>query len=221
MPLELDGGIVTKILLAALFGAILGMERELRRKPAGLRTNMFICIGSALFTLLSSEMAHRMGGDPVRIAAQLITGIGFIGAGAIIRDRGSVVGLTTAAIIFVNASIGMATGAGMYGTAGFVTLVALVALVGFGWFEERFTPRRELMNFRLTAASLDSVMPQAQAALAEMRVSLERVRIRRQHGEHVFEFDAALRPPQAQQLLRALSELDARCEMGPVDASAR
>jgi hypothetical protein len=64
-------------------------------------------------------------------------------------------------------------------------------------------------------------MPQAQAALAEMRVSLERVRIRRQHGEHVFEFDAALRPPQAQQLLRALSELDARCEMGPVDASAR
>lgn len=218
---DLDSTIIGRILLAALFGAILGMERELRNKPAGLRTNIFICIGSALFTLLSTEMARRFGGDPVRIAAQLITGIGFIGAGAIIRERGSVVGLTTAALIFVNASIGMATGAGMFGTAGFVTLVALAALVGLGWFEERFTPRHELMNYRLTAQSLDQVMPQAQAALAEMRVALERVRIRRQHGEHVFEFDAALTPAQSQELFRTLSRLEARCEMGPVDSASR
>lgn len=218
---DLETTIITRVLLAALFGAVLGMERELRQKPAGLRTNIFICVGSALFTLLSAEMARRVGGDPVRIAAQLISGIGFIGAGAIIRERGSVVGLTTAAIIFVNASIGMATGAGMYATAGFVTLLALAVLVGLGWFEDRFTPRREMMNYRLTAASLDQVMPQAQAALAEMRVALERVRIRRQHGEHVFEFDAALTPPQAQELFRVLAQLEARCEMGPVETAGR
>src|SRR5712692_1992735 len=114
--MHLDPGQITilvKLLLAAGLGGAVGLEREFHRKPAGLRTSMFICLGSALFTILSDEIGRRFGGDHARVASQLIPGIGFIGAGAILRERGSVVGLTTAATIFVLAAVGMAVGTGM------------------------------------------------------------------------------------------------------------
>ena len=98
---------LARLLLAAILGGRIGLERQLRHKPAGLRTNIFICLGSAMFTLLSGELAGTVGGDHTRIAAQIIPGIGFIGAGSILHSRGSVVGLTTAATIFVVASVGM------------------------------------------------------------------------------------------------------------------
>ena len=138
MILDLDLQIVGKLLLASLLGGLVGLEREMRHKPAGLRTNMFICIGSTLFTLLSNEIASRVGGDHVRIASQLIPGIGFLGAGAIIHEAGSVVGLTTAATIFVMASVGMAIGGGLYMTAVFATLLILAALRLLGWAEGHF-----------------------------------------------------------------------------------
>src|SRR5712671_4398617 len=87
---------MVRLMLAAFLGGIVGLERELSRKPAGLRTNMFICFGSAMFTILSAELASGWGvGDHTRIAAQIIPGIGFIGAGSILRAKGSVSGLTT------------------------------------------------------------------------------------------------------------------------------
>lgn len=137
MLAELNVDMIVKLVLAAALGGIVGLERQFRKKPAGLRTNMLICVGSALFTLLSEEIAQRFGGDQVRIASQLIPGIGFIGAGAIIREGASVHGLTTAATIFVIASVGMAVGAGMYVTAVFATVVILAALAVFGWMEGR------------------------------------------------------------------------------------
>jgi putative Mg2+ transporter-C (MgtC) family protein len=108
------------------------LERQLRRKPAGLRTNMFICFGAAMFTVLSDKLAGSLGGDHTRIAAQIIPGIGFIGAGSILHSRGSVVGLTTAATLFVVASVGMAAGGGLYITAIFATLVILIVLAVLG-----------------------------------------------------------------------------------------
>ncbi|MCL6481784.1 MAG: MgtC/SapB family protein [Firmicutes bacterium] len=132
---DLSGPILFKLLCAFLLGGVIGLERELREKPAGLRTNMFICIGATLYTILSFEMARRYGGDPVRIAAQLIPGIGFIGAGAILRERGGVVGITTAATIFVNASVGMAIGAGLYFTAAATAGLALFVLWAVGRVE--------------------------------------------------------------------------------------
>ena len=100
---------MVRLTLAAVLGGIIGLERAFKRKPAGLRTNMFICFGSAMFTILSNELAAEWGiGDHTRIAAQIIPGIGFIGAGSILHAKGSVTGLTTAATIFVVASIGMA-----------------------------------------------------------------------------------------------------------------
>lgn len=117
-----------RICAAILAGAVIGCEREIRDKPAGLRTNVLICFGAALFTLLSERIAASAGGDPARIAAQVVTGIGFLGAGAIIHHRMNVVGLTTAATIWTVASIGMAFGAGHFVTGAIATLLALVVL---------------------------------------------------------------------------------------------
>jgi putative Mg2+ transporter-C (MgtC) family protein len=119
---------VWRLMLAAGLGAALGIEREYRQKPAGLRTNILIAVGSALFTILSTSMAVA-GADPARIAAQIVTGIGFLGGGAIMRNRDTVHGLTTAATIWVNAAIGVASGAGQYQLATFAAALTLVVLV--------------------------------------------------------------------------------------------
>src|SRR5262249_32715412 len=109
--------LMLRLLLAAGLGAAIGVERELRQKPAGLRTNILIALGSALFTIGSIQIAQQAGGTPDRIAAQIVTGIGFLGAGAILRSRGTIHGMTTAATIWVNAGIGMAAGAGQFAMA--------------------------------------------------------------------------------------------------------
>ncbi len=130
---------VWRLLLAAGLGAALGLEREYRQKPAGLRTNILIAVGSALFTIMSASMAQ--GADPGRIAAQIVTGIGFLGGGAIMRNRDTVHGMTTAATIWVNAAVGMSVGAGQYAMAAAataLTLVVLAVLAPFeAWFERR------------------------------------------------------------------------------------
>src|SRR6476646_7738547 len=114
---------IVRLVVAAILGGVIGLERQLRHKPAGLRTNMFICFGSAMFTVLSYQLAGSMGADHTRVAAQIIPGIVLIGAGPILHARGSVVALTTAATLFVVAAVGMATGGGLYITAILVTIV--------------------------------------------------------------------------------------------------
>ena len=135
-PLDLT----LRLLLAAGLGAAIGIERELHRKPAGLRTNILIAVGAALFTTLSVHLAG-VGGTPDRIAAQIVTGVGFLGAGAILHSGGSIHGMTTAATIWINAAVGMAVGAGQYTMAAVatgITVVVLAALAPFeAWFERR------------------------------------------------------------------------------------
>src|ERR1700729_723952 len=149
---DLNSYILLKLLLAAFLGGLVGLERQLRRKPAGIRTNLMICFGAALFTIISYVMAGEVTGDHTRIAAQIIPGIGFIGAGVVIRERGAIMGITSAATIFVIASVGMACGAGMPVTAVFTTLLLLVALVILGFAEDRFGLHSRLMTFRLSGA---------------------------------------------------------------------
>jgi putative Mg2+ transporter-C (MgtC) family protein len=106
---------LVKLLLALAVGGVIGVEREMRDKAAGFRTNMFICAGSALFTIFSYRLTQVYGlGDPVRIAAQIVTGVGFLGAGTILRENGEVRGLTTAATIWLVAALGMGVGGGLY-----------------------------------------------------------------------------------------------------------
>ncbi len=218
MHTDLTVTIIVRLLLAAALGGIVGLERQLRRKPAGLRTNMFICMGSALFTLLSDEVAHRFGeGDHTRIVSNLIPGIGFIGAGAIIRERGSVTGLTTAATIFVIASVGMAVGAGLYGTAVFTALLILAVLAWLGWLEDRVGLRTRLNTFRLTSARLEDVMARANQVLAEMKIAMQHFQVFRIGADFVVEFDADVSRTQTQEILEKLSALEARCEVVPLD----
>ena len=136
MPVDL----VWRLLLAAGLGAAVGLEREYRQKPAGLRTNTLIAVGSALFTVMSVSLTGG-GGDPSRIAAQIVTGIGFLGGGAIMRNRDSVHGMTTAATIWVNAAIGVAAGAGQYALATFTAALTLVVLVVLPPIERYFERR--------------------------------------------------------------------------------
>src|SRR5215831_9724107 len=126
---------LVRLTLAAILGGVIGLERELKHRPAGLRTNMFICFGAAMFTTLSLELAT--GNEATRIASQIIPGIGFIGAGSILREKGGVTGLTTAATIFVVAAIGMACGGGLYLLAVSSTVLLLLALQMLGWVERR------------------------------------------------------------------------------------
>jgi len=121
---------VYSIVLAVVFGAAIGLERELSHKAAGLRTNVLICLGAAVFTIISRQMAAGQQDSLTRIAAQIVTGVGFLGAGAIIVDRGGVHGLTTAATIWLVASIGMACGAGFYNLAIISTILAIAVLIG-------------------------------------------------------------------------------------------
>lgn len=125
-----DLELTQRLLLAAAIGALLGLEREYRLKSAGLRTNILIAVGSALFTLMSIDLVVGVeAGDPSRLAAQIVTGIGFLGAGAIMRTDSGVQGLTTAATVWVNAALGVAVGGGEYHLALIGTAVTLAALL--------------------------------------------------------------------------------------------
>ncbi|MGH7552119.1 MAG: MgtC/SapB family protein [Longimicrobiales bacterium] len=138
------GGAVLRLFLAALLGGAVGVERETSNKPAGFRTHILISLGAALFTELSIGMAYSVEGfraDPGRIAAQIVTGIGFLGAGTILQGKGNIVGLTTAASIWVVAAIGMAVGAGFPLLAITTTVLAVVALRVLWRYEKRLQRR--------------------------------------------------------------------------------
>jgi putative Mg2+ transporter-C (MgtC) family protein len=129
-----------RLALAAVLGGAIGLEREYHHKPAGLRTNMLIALGSALFSILSVELGAGAG-SPDRIAAQVVTGIGFLGAGAILRSGENIHGLTTAATIWVNAAIGMAAGLGSYVVATGAATLTLIVLAILPYIERRFEQR--------------------------------------------------------------------------------
>ena len=164
-----------RLALAAALGGVIGFERELRDREAGLRTHMLVCLGSALFTIVSAYGFHEflvsgdqvVRADPTRIAAQIVTGIGFLGAGAIIRQGVSVRGLTTAATLWVSAAIGIAAGAGYYPGAVLGTAVTLLAL-----WPIRVLAYRVLQEIRPTERSI-VVELRAEAKVAQLLEMLE------------------------------------------------
>jgi len=167
---------LTRLVLAAFLGGLIGLERELKHRAAGLRTNMFICFGAALFTVLSRALAAEPS-DYTRIAAQIIPGIGFIGAGSILHMRGLTTGLTTAATLFVVASVGMAAGGGLYVTAIFATLVILIVLALLGKLERKFGMRSMLVTYEVTGTGAEAVLIEANRVLDEARITMQNVRV--------------------------------------------
>ncbi len=136
---------ILAMLISLVLGTAVGWERQVGRKPAGLRTHTLVCMGSTLFVLLTVHAMRQYGGnvDPTRIIHGVVTGVGFLGAGSIMRQEGFVQGLTTAASIWMVAGIGVAVGVGAWGLAITGTLLALFVLEGYRWIERKLSPGAE------------------------------------------------------------------------------
>lgn len=144
-----SGDDLVKLALAAVAGGLIGAEREYRDRAAGFRTIIFICVGAAFFTIVSHKIALAHDRDPTRIAANIVSGVGFLGAGVILRDGGRVMGLTTAAIIWVAAALGIGFGAGQFGLAGAGTALTLLVLWVFPYLERPIDELRETRTYEV------------------------------------------------------------------------
>ncbi|HVH67807.1 MAG TPA: MgtC/SapB family protein [Gemmatimonadales bacterium] len=183
--------VLLKLGLAVLLGGAIGLERELAGKPAGLRTNILICVGAMLFTLMSVQLAFEGPGhgDPTRVAAQIATGVGFIGAGTILHARGAVTGLTSAATIWVVAAIGIAIGAGAYIDALGTTALVMVVLYGLGYVE-RFAGRHSTRSHLLIHARPEpTALEELETLVRRAGVEVERTESRRENVDLVVELD--------------------------------
>ena len=202
MPIELPGWALTlqlpllgRLLLATVLGAAVGTEREYSGKPAGLRTNILICVGAALLTELSLIAANEFAAheliraDPARIAAQIVSGIGFIGAGTILVSRGSVLGLTTAATLWVVAAIGMAVGLRLYVEATGAAVLVVATLFGLGWFEELVIRERSERNLEVVFDDPEADARGVEELLDEMGFEVRRLGHQREGDRSVFVYN--------------------------------
>jgi putative Mg2+ transporter-C (MgtC) family protein len=201
------GVYLLRLVLAAFLGGAIGLEREIKHRPAGLRTNLFICLGAAMFTLLSDALAVRYLGDHTRIAAQIIPGIGFIGAGSILHNRGSLVtGITSAATLFVVASIGMAVGGGLYLTAIFGTGLILICLFLLGNAEQKLNLKLALHSYEVTGRNADDIKAEVNAALECVHAIMENVQVAETRQHVRLQFDVEGTRKEQEQVLHALKD---------------
>ena len=211
-----------RLLIAALLGGLIGLEREAKHRPAGLRTNIFICVGAAMYTLLSDQLAGQHTGDHTRIAAQIIPGIGFIGAGSIIHVRGDLVtGITSAATLFVVASLGMAVGGGLYLTAIFATALVLGVLSLLGLMERFLNLKIMVHGYEVTGRSAEEVRQNVNDLLEPLHSMMQNVQIAATPVHVRLRFDCeGTRKKQASilGLLRSSKDFDSVAALGPVQA---
>lgn len=209
-----------RLVVAAVLGGLIGLEREIKHRPTGLRTNLFICVGAAMFTLLSDKLAVEFLGDHTRIAAQIIPGIGFIGAGSILHNRGDLVtGITSAATLFVVASVGMAVGGGLYLTATFATALILLCLFLLGRAEQRFNIKLLVNTYEVTGSSADIIKTEVNFLLERIHSMMQDVQIAetRQHVRLQFDVEGTRKEQEAVlDALRRSSVLESVTPLGPV-----
>jgi putative Mg2+ transporter-C (MgtC) family protein len=206
VALQID--LFLRLLLAAVLGAAIGIEREAREQPAGMRTHLLVSVGSAGFTVLSIFGFQAPGADPARVAAQIVSGIGFLGAGAILKYGANVRGLTTAASLWAVAAVGMAAGAGSWGVALGLTAIVIFSLGPLHFVERRlFGASRIRLHVQLSASDA--------AALGRLFEALdkhaEKVRhigsTRSEHGAHLVNLE--IRGRTGREAAALLAELDA------------
>lgn len=213
--------ILARLAWAAFLGALLGLERNFQRRPAGMRTSFSVCLAAALFTIVSVEVAKSTGDNSTtRIASNIVQGVGFLGAGAILRDRGHVTGLTTAAAIFVGAAIGMAAGGGYYLMAGIGCVLLLFALVGLSRVEVWLDIKTRGMHFRVESTHAADILADAHKVFSEIRVPLDDLHVTTVGESHVMEFDANLSHKQQERVFSALCKRGINCEMKPTERSS-
>ena len=202
----MDPSIPLKLLLAAILGGIIGIEREIRDKPAGLRTNILICVGSTLFMSISTKVAQVLGGDPTRIAAQIISGIGFLGAGAVLHSHGFVLGLTTAATIWVVAGVGMALGSGMYVVAIFTTAMSLITLYFLAFIEDKIQGRKSY-SYSLVVTNLNQALGSINKVLQDSSVAAASFNFKKKAGHYRVWFTLLIPRDKNLKIIQKLSEI--------------
>jgi putative Mg2+ transporter-C (MgtC) family protein len=207
-----------RLLWAALLGSLIGVERSVRKRPAGMRTSLCVCLGSALFTILSLEIAKATGDtSTTRIASNIVQGIGFLGAGVIMRERGSVVGLTTAATIFIEAAIGMGAGGGLYRVSGAAALLVIAALSGLIYVEDALKLKCRYMLFRIATISSVDMVPQVHRIFKDLNIKLDNFQVNVTGEKHIIQFDADVTQYQQDKVLSAITRPGVSLEMFPVE----
>jgi putative Mg2+ transporter-C (MgtC) family protein len=180
------GDEILKLALSAIIGCLVGLEREVRRKPAGFRTLSLICVGATIFTICSYKLGVLDNRD--RIAANIITGVGFLGAGVIFRNKDTVSGITTAATTWIAAALGMLIGIGEYGLAVLGLVISLIILYALqyiqNWIDSQFQHRDYIVNFKGDFESGEFT-----AKMKECKLRSHYFKDTRQGGQTSFEFD--------------------------------
>ena len=170
--------VITRLAFAAMLGAVIGIEREMNHKPIGLRTNVLIATSAAFVMLLTIALARATGNeDTLRLAAAFIQGLGFLGAGAILRERGAVMGITTASVLLIVALIGLAAGGGQWLLAVSATALALLVLTGLGRLERKLHTKCQTVAYSVQTTDAAPLLVEINRVLAEHNVHLHSVQV--------------------------------------------
>lgn len=196
--------IALRLIASAILGGIVGFEREKHNQPAGFRTHLILCLGSSLITLVSIYMSEAFGNsknsDPTRIAAQVVTGVGFLGAGAILRFGASIKGLTTAASLWTIAGIGMGIGAGFYYGSILATLIIILALAILGKLEKLLIGSKGDKNLFISSKEAPGILGKIEDILEKHQIEISNIRITKNPYEHSVEMNAIIQTPKGSNL---------------------
>lgn len=186
-PLGLEA--IIRLMVAMVVGGLVGLERELHDRPAGLRTHILVCLGAALIMIISVRVSLSMVGitesDPARIAAQVVSGIGFLGAGTILREGVTVRGLTTAASLWIAAALGLGAGAGLYAETAFATVLTLVSLSVLSRLDVHTALKRNVRQIRVVAADRPGLLGEVGEILGSQNANIVNIRLTPRDGSSV------------------------------------
>lgn len=200
MPVINEVDIVLRIILSCVLGGLVGLERESLNKSAGFRTHILVCVGSALIMIVSQDIynlyQNKTALDPGRIAAQVVSGIGFLGAGTIMREGASVKGLTTAATLWVVAGVGLAVGAGLYFPALVTTGVIFLTLIYLGKVEKLMAGLTHVTVLMVTAENRPGQLGRVGSYLGEKKILILNIQMRqvKEDNQVIFEIDTRIPP---------------------------
>jgi putative Mg2+ transporter-C (MgtC) family protein len=221
IPFEQMGESVLRLVLAMVLGGVIGWQRESADKPAGFRTHILVCVGAALYTLVSAVGFFGTGADPARVASNVVVGIGFLGAGTIWRTGVTVQGLTTAATLWTVAAIGVAAGVGYYVGAIFTTVIVVAVLTFFKIFEIRI-PKAGVGHLVLEMTDRPGQLGKIGTALGAFGVNIEGVELSQRTSDRVMMAMTVRVPPRVSrhELLVAVGEIEGVDEVRWEDAAA-
>jgi putative Mg2+ transporter-C (MgtC) family protein len=197
--------IITKLIISVLIGIIIGGEREYRNKSAGFRTIILICLGSTIFTILSGKIGDDTGAS--RVAANIVTGIGFLGAGAIMREGLSVQGLTTASTIWVAAALGMAVGSGEFRLAFYAMMLCFIVLTAFGWLQQYiFKVINRTITLYVTLDAAAKGIDQIEDQMRSLGLKFSRKKENRKMTNLLYQYDVVGKDAKLSMLMAYLNE---------------